>query len=72
MKSLESSYSDIMKMPTYERRYFLSLVKGQKEAQDEQNQNQNNIIQQGNHSRVRKVSGSGLKAMFQNGQIPNI
>lgn len=71
MRGLQTTRQDVLNMPTYERRYYLSLLRNEKESNDEQRQEQNSVIQTGRGSRIRKVGGNALKNMFKNGQIPN-
>jgi hypothetical protein len=60
-----------MDMPTYQRRYFLSLDKGIKEEQAENTQeNQNNVTYNGKGQRTRTMSGKSLINAFRTGQIP--
>lgn len=65
------SYSDVLSMPTYERRYFLSLLtkdvqkrEEQAEAMKEQAQ-----VKTGKGSRQTRVSGNALKTKLQSGEV---
>lgn len=66
------SYSDVMDMPTYERRFFLGLltkdVKEKEEKMEEMRQNFENKNAKGN--RTTRISGDQLKTRMQNGEIP--
>ena len=66
------SYSDILMMPTQERRFFLGLLTKDKikrdEAVEEQKEQQN--IKNSKGSRTRKVSGAALKERINNGDVP--
>jgi hypothetical protein len=66
------SYSDVLAMPTYERRFFLGqktrdLVKQeeQMEKSKEQSQSRNS-----KGSRTTKVSGDALKNKIKSGDLP--
>lgn len=59
-------------MPTHERRYYLSLLKGIKEDAEENKTNQGSVSYNGKGSRTRTVGGTQLVSMMQNGQIPNV
>jgi hypothetical protein len=64
------SYDDILKLPVYERRYYIGLKNreylNQKEINDEKPTNTDGS--RGN--RKKKVSGEALKNSFRNGDIP--
>jgi hypothetical protein len=67
------TYSDVMAMPTYERRFFLGLLtkdaREREEKTEEMRQNyQNNNNSKG--SRSTRISGGQLKTRMQNGDIP--
>jgi hypothetical protein len=60
-------------MPTYERRFFLSLltkdIKEREERMEEMKQNNKNNNAKG--SRSTRVSGEALKSKLKSGEIPN-
>lgn len=66
------SYSDVLAMPTYERRFFLGqktreLVK--KEEQMEKNREQQQS-KNSKGSRTTRVSGDALKNKIKSGELP--
>jgi hypothetical protein len=60
-----------MKMPTYERRFFIGLAKNAKEKQDEENQEASTTTNGGKGLRKRTVTGDALKTQINNNIIPN-
>lgn len=67
------TYSDVLAMPTYERRYYLSLFirETQKKQEFLEETNQNNVNKNSKGSRTTRVSGDALKNKLMSGQIPN-
>jgi len=67
------SYSDVMVMPTYERRYFLGMLtkdyERKEEAYEEARENEKSPTG-GKGSRTSKVSGKQLKTKMKSGEIP--
>jgi len=65
------TYRDVLSLPTYERRFFISLLLKRKEKQDEikEANSENNITTDSKGNRKRKVSGSALKTSIKNGDI---
>ena len=65
------SYSDVMAMPTYERRFFLGLLtKDAREREEKMEEMRQNY--QNNNARVTKttrISGDALKSRFNSGDI---
>lgn len=66
------SYSDILSMPTYERRFFIGMLtksvvekQEQMEAMKEQATTNNS-----KGSRTTRVSGTALKSKLKSGDIP--
>lgn len=55
-------------MPTYERRFYLSLKSKQNSEKQEAT---DNVKYTGKGTRTRKVSGSALTMAMKNGTIPN-
>lgn len=72
MRHLKISYSDILMMPTYERRFFLTTFINEnekiKEKADEQAQS---ATSGGKGTRTTIVSGDQLKSKLRSGEIPN-
>jgi len=58
-------------MPTYERRFFLSLLTKQLKEQHEYTENVKKSNKNEKGSRSSTVSGDALKARIKNGDIPN-
>ena len=66
------SYTDVLNMPVYERRFFLGLltrdtIKNQEKI-EEMKEKSSTKGSKGN--RTTKVSGEGLKNRMKNGDIP--
>lgn len=72
MKHLEISYSDVLSMPTYERRFFLGQLIKQKVQADEISEKQREAAKTstGKGSRTTRVSGEALKNRIKSGDIP--
>jgi len=66
------SYSDILTMPVYERRFFLTTFIQENEKQREKMEEQKVNSSNGSGTRTTKVSGEQLKARMKNGEIPGI
>jgi hypothetical protein len=64
------TYSDVLKMPTYERRFFLGLLTKDMQQRKE-NADQNAQTKQSKGSRTTKISGEQLKSKLKSGEIPN-
>ena len=66
------TYSDVMAMPTYERRYYLGMLTKDFERKQEQieQQKEQQTTSGGKGSRTSKVSGQQLKTKMNNGDIP--
>lgn len=66
------SYSDVLELPVYERRYFLSLktreINEQRDQQETAMKNHTSTNSKG--SRTTTVSGDSLKNRMKNGDIP--
>lgn len=66
MRHLEASYSDVMRMPTYQRRFFLGLLSKTAEKRQEQ------IEEAQQKAKGKKtLGGEALKAKIKSGQIPS-
>jgi len=64
------TYSDILSMPTYERRFFLSLLtKDIREREEKMNENRKKT-NNSKGSRSTTISGEALKSRMRNGDIP--
>ena len=72
MKHLKMSYSDVMSMPVYERRFFIEMfreeMETQKERMDEASKNRSSG---GKGTRSKTISGDALKTQMRNNKIPN-
>jgi hypothetical protein len=66
------SYSDVLAMPTYERRFFLGQKTREYEKQEEQmeksKEQQKSRTSKG--SRTTRVSGDALKNKIKSGDLP--
>jgi len=61
------TYTDVLKLPVYERRFYLSLLMRQAKKRDEQSeQNKNN-----KGGKTTRISGEALKTKLKSGEIPN-
>ncbi len=72
MKHIPASYSDVMSMPTYERRFFIGQLVKQKVQQDEisEKQREASKTNTGKGTRNTRVSGQALKNRMNSGDIP--
>ena len=68
------TYSDVMAMPTYERRFFLGLLtkdaREREEKMEEMRKSHQNNNNNSKGSRNTRISGDQLKTRMQNGDIP--
>ena len=66
------TYSDVMVMPTYERRYYLGMLTKDFERREEQleQQKEQQATSGGKGSRTSKISGQQLKTKINNGDVP--
>lgn len=72
MRHLKISYSDVLSMPTYERRFFLTTFINENEKRKEHmEEQQNNMTSGGKGTRTTKISGEALKSRLKSGEIPN-
>jgi len=56
------TYSDVMKMPTIERRYFIrKYIEQQEDKAERATQQQEEVKNTGKGQRTRKVSGGAVK-----------
>ena len=61
MRHLNISYTEIMLMPTYERRFFINVFTEQIERQKEIAEEQPKTVITGKGERVTRVSGSAVR-----------
>lgn len=64
------SYSDIMSMPTYERRFFLGLLTRDVKNRQERYEEQKTQTQTSKGTRKTRVSGEALKTKIKKGNLP--
>jgi hypothetical protein len=65
------NYSDVLEMPTYERRYFLGLLTKQaREREEEYEDRKNKTNSSSKGKRTTTVSGDALKNRIKSGDIP--
>lgn len=64
-------YSDVMVMPTYERRFYIDMFKREMEMKREQIEEAKNGASGGRGQRTTRISGMNLKNKMKNNQIPN-
>lgn len=66
------SYSDVLKMPTYERRFFIGQLNRDKIKQEEEIEKAKEMQEnkKNNGKRTTKISGNTLKTKLRNGEIP--
>ena len=67
------NYSDVLAMPTYERRYFLGLLTRDVKHREEQMEEMKNKSKSNGSkgSRQTRVSGEALKNKIKTGQLPS-
>lgn len=71
MQHLKIGYSDILNMPTSERRFHLGmLVKTRKEEQERMEEMKNKTSSGGKGNRTTKISGEALKNKMKSGEVP--
>ena len=72
MRHLKLSYSDVLIMPTYERRFFLTtFINEQEKIKEKTEEQMNNSTNNSRGTRTTKVSGDQLKSKLRSGEIPN-
>jgi hypothetical protein len=66
------TYSDVMSMPTYERRFFIGQKTRDMTKQEEQMQKlrEQQDSRNAKGSRTKKISGDALKTRMKNGDVP--
>jgi hypothetical protein len=70
MQHLKMNYSDVLCMPTYERRFFLSLLMKQNIERQEEVENANKTQTNSKGNRKTSISGDALKSRMKSGDIP--
>lgn len=67
------TYSDVMLMPTYERRFFLGLLtKDVTEREEKMEELRKGYQKNSKGNRKTTISGNQLKTKFNSGEIPLI
>lgn len=66
------TYSDVLKMPTYERRFFIGQLTRDMEKRSEQKAKlkEQETSKNSKGTRTKKISGEALKNSFNKGDIP--
>ena len=64
------TYSDVLNLPIYERRYYSSLLTKQARQREEEYEELKNKSS-GKSGRTTKISGEALKSKLKSGEIPN-
>jgi hypothetical protein len=73
IKHLGVPYSDVLSMPTYERRFFLTtLINENQKKQEMLEEQQNNVTSSRNGKRTTNLSGQALKTQIKSGKLPSI
>jgi len=67
------THADVLNLPVYERRFFLSLkskeINKRNEYHEEQSE-QNSVVNNGKGNKQRKISGNALKSQIKTGNLP--
>lgn len=71
MRHLKLSYGDVLSMPVYERRFYLTSFVQENEKKREQVENQQMNSNNSKGTRTTKISGEQLKTKLKSGEIPN-
>jgi len=61
MNHLHQSYSDVMNMPTIERRFFLETLHQQNIQMNERSKN---VVNKSNGTRITKHTGESVKSIY--------
>lgn len=68
------TYSDVLAMPTYERRFFLNMLTKEAREREEETERMReemrNRSKDSKGSRSTRISGDSLKTKMKNGEIP--
>jgi len=70
IQHLKASYSDVLAMPSYERRFFLTLLMKQANEKQEHIENMQKKQTSSKGNRQTTVSGDALKSKMRSGDIP--
>jgi hypothetical protein len=71
MQYLKIGYTDVLNMPTNERRYYMGmLIKSKQEEQARVEETTNKANSNAKGSRKTKVSGEALKNKIKSGEVP--
>lgn len=70
MQHLKVGYSDILAMPTSERRYYLGMLVRHKEEEAKRIEEQSKTTNTGKGTRKSTISGEALKNKMKTGEIP--
>ena len=71
IKHLKIPYTDVLAIPVYERRYYLTKLIDENNKKKEQIENQQQNTKNGKGKRTTTISGAQLKSRLKSGQIPN-
>jgi hypothetical protein len=61
-----------MRMPTYERRFFLNTLREQNEKRKEAEEEAVEQMKTGKNTRTTKIGGDALKTKIKNGEMPDM
>jgi hypothetical protein len=70
MRHLKIGYSDILNMPTGERRFHLNMLITEKENEKKMYEESNKKNSSSRGTRQTRVSGDALKNQIKSGQVP--
>lgn len=70
MQHLKVGYSDILSMPTSERRYYLGMLVRHKEEEQKRIEENTKTTNTGKGTRKSTISGEALKSKMKTGEIP--
>ena len=70
MQHLKMNYSDVLTMPTYERRFFLGLLTKQHREREEYLEEMQQTKSNSKGNRSTRVTGDALKSKLKSGGIP--
>lgn len=59
-KYLDLSYTEVMNMPTYKRRYYIILEENEKAEAEEARQNETKTVKTGKYTTATTKSGGGV------------
>lgn len=67
---MKVSYSDVLMMPTAERRFYLGLLLKNKHEEEEKREEGKGDVTTSKGTRKTKVGGKALKNKLKSGEIP--